>query len=168
MNINLLTRKTHYWAGIVLALPLLIIVGSGLLLQVKKHWAWVQPPEQRGAATTIAVELETLLASARSVGEQGVTGWEDIKRVDIRPSRGVAKLSLENGWEIQVDLSNGAVLQSAYRRSDVIESIHDGSFFAGDITKLGVFLPTAAVLLLMLITGLWMFWLPFAYRRRRK
>lgn len=167
MNINLLTRKTHYWAGIVVALPLLVIIGSGLLLQVKKHWSWVQPEEQRGAQANVAVDLESLLGSVRSLAALNVSGWEDVKRVDIRPNRGIAKISLENGWEVQVDLSNGAVLQSAYRRSDLIESIHDGSFFGGELTKLGVFLPSAVILLVMLLTGLWMFWLPFAYRRRR-
>ena len=34
------------------------------------------------------------------------------------------------------------------RRSDLIESIHDGSYFGGDWTKLGLFLPAGIVLLL--------------------
>ena len=51
----------------------------------------------------------------------------------------MVKVWLNNGWEIQVDLNNGTILQTAYRRSDLIESIHDGSFFGGDWTKLGLF-----------------------------
>ena len=59
------------------------------------------------------------------------------------------------------------MLQVAYRRSDLIESIHDGSFFAGDWTKLGLFLPTGVTLFLMWCGGLWMFWVPFWAKRKR-
>jgi hypothetical protein len=74
------------------------------------------------------------------------------------------KVWLQSGWEVQVDLDTGRVLQTAYRRSDLIESIHDGSFFAGDWTKLGIFMPCGVALLLMWLTGLWMFWLPFSVK----
>lgn len=53
------------------------------------------------------------------------------------------------------------MLQTAYRRSDLIESLHDGSFFAGDWTRLGVFLPTGVAMLVLWLTGLWMWWVPF-------
>ena len=78
----------------------------------------------------------------------------------------LAKVWLHSGWEVQVDLGSGEVLQTAYRRSDLIESIHDGSFFAGDLTKLGLFLPAGVVLLLLWLSGLWMFWQPLAAKRR--
>jgi hypothetical protein len=79
----------------------------------------------------------------------------------------VVKVWLHNGYEVQVDLGTGEVLQVAYRRSDLIESIHDGSFFAGDWTKLGLFLPTGLTVLLMWLGGLWMFWVPFWAKRKR-
>jgi len=68
----------------------------------------------------------------------------------------------------KLDLGSGRVLQTAYRRSDLIESIHDGSFFGGDWTKLGVFLPTGIVLLLLWCGGMWMWWVPFIAKRRRR
>jgi hypothetical protein len=80
----------------------------------------------------------------------------------------VAKVWLRNGWEVQVDLGTGMVLHSAYRRSDLLESIHDGSFFGGDWTKLGIFLPAGLVLLVMWFTGIWMFVFPFLARRRQR
>ena len=45
--------------------------------------------------------------------------------------------------------------------------IHDGSFFGGDWTKLGLFLPSGLVLLLLWLSGLWMWWVPFIAKRRR-
>ncbi len=80
----------------------------------------------------------------------------------------MAKVWLNNGWEVQVDLGTGRVLQSAFRRSDTIESLHDGSFFGGEIGALGVFLPTGIALLLMWLTGMWMFISPLLAKRRRR
>jgi hypothetical protein len=168
VRFNVLNRKIHYWATAFVAVPVLVIVCSGLLLQVKKHWSWVQPVEQRGTGTAPEIDFEEILTAVQGLPEHGVTGWEDVNRLDVRPGKGMAKVWLHNGWEVQVDLSTGRVLQSAFRRSDLIESIHDGSFFAGDLSKLGVFLPSGIALFLMWLTGLWMFWLPFSAKRKRK
>jgi hypothetical protein len=167
VQFNILNRKTHYWASFIVALPLLVMISSGLLLQSKKHWSWVQPAEQRGVGTAPAIDLEGILASVKQAPGMNVKSWDDVNRLDVRPSRGIAKVLLNSGWEVQVDLGTGRVLQTAYRRSDLIESIHDGSFFGGDWTKLGLFLPAGTVLLLLWLSGLWMWWIPFIAKRRR-
>jgi hypothetical protein len=94
--------------------------------------------------------------------------WKQVDRIDVRPSKGIAKVLMKDGWELQVDLENGRLLQRAIRRSDWIESLHDGSFFAGDFSKLGIFLPVAFALLGLWGTGLWMLWQPIAARRRQQ
>lgn len=167
MPFNVLNRKVHYWASFIVALPLLVMIGSGLLLQSKKHWAWVQPVEHRGTGTVPSIGLEGILASLRTVPGMGVASWDDVNRLDVRPGRGLVKAWLMNGYEVQVDLGTGRVLQTAYRRSDLIETIHDGSFFAGDWTKLGLFLPAGLTLFLLWLSGLWMWWVPFIAKRRR-
>ena len=167
MHFNVLNRKVHYWASAIVAIPLLVMICSGLLLQAKKQSAWVQPPEQRGTGKTPAISLEDVLARVKQVPEMHVTSWDDVNRMDLRPGRGVVKVWLHNGYEVQVDLGTGQVLQVAYRRSDLIESIHDGSFFAGDWTKLGLFLPAGLTLLLLWFGGVWMFWVPFWAKRKR-
>ena len=58
MKLNVLNRKVHYWASFIVALPLLVMIASGLLLQSKKHWAWVQPVEHRGTGIDPAIDLE--------------------------------------------------------------------------------------------------------------
>jgi hypothetical protein len=132
---NVLNRKIHYWASFAVAIPLLVMISSGLLLQAKKHWAWVQPVENRGTGTEPVLDFDGILAAIKRVADMNVQSWSDVNRLDVRPGRGMVKVWLHNGWEIQVDLSNGTILQTAYRRSDLIESIHDGSFFGGDWTK---------------------------------
>ncbi len=168
MKPNLVIRRLHYWVSIVIALPALVLIGSGLLLQTKKHWSWVQPTEQQGSSTTPRISLETLLDSLVADPTLGVRGWEDVNRIDVRPGRGVAKVRLHGGLEVQVDLGTGRILQSAYRRSDVIEAIHDGSLFGGDWGKLGLFLPTGLLLLFLWGSGLYLFVVSVLARRRMK
>lgn len=127
----------------------------------------MQPPTARGTGTTPAVSFDAILAAARSSPDAGVTSWADIDRLDVQPGRGVAKVQAKSRWEVQVDLETGDVLQVAYRRSDLIESLHDGSWFH-DRAKLGVFLPTAVVLLGLWATGLYLFFLPVVVRRSRR
>lgn len=167
MSFNFLNRKIHYWASFMVAIPLLVMIASGLLLQAKKHWSWVQPIENHGTGTTPTLDLEGILVSLKTVPEMNVRGWDDVNRLDVRPGRGMVKAWLKNGYEIQVDLGTGHILQTSYRRSDLIETIHDGSFFGGDWIKLGLFVPAGVVLLLLWLSGLWMWWLPFIVKRRR-
>src|SRR5687768_13126099 len=168
VHFNVLNRKVHHWASFFVALPLLVIIASGILLQMKKQWDWVQPPEIRGTGTVPAIGFEQIMATLKNTPSLDVAGWDDVSRVDVRADRGLAKVTLHSGWEAQVDLGTGRLLQTAYRRSDLIESIHDGSFFAGDWTKLGLFLPAGLTLLLLWGTGMWMWWVPFIAKRRRK
>jgi hypothetical protein len=167
MSFNVLNRKVHYWISFGAALPMIVMIGSGLLLQAKKQWPWVQPVEQRGTGTTPVIDLKDVLSALRTVPDMNVQTWDDVNRLDVRPGRGVVKAWLMNGYEVQVDLGTGTVLQTAYRRSDLIESIHDGSWFAGDWTKLGLFLPSGVVVLLLWLSGLWMWWVPFAAKRAK-
>lgn len=166
MNWNVLARKIHHWGSIAVALPILLVLGTGLLLQLKKQLPWVQPPEVRGGGGAPALALPQVLEIARGVPQAEVRGWDDVRRVDVRPSRGMLKVSAENGWEIQIDAASGRVLQAAYRRSDAIEALHDGSWF-GDAVKYGVFLPAGVGLLVLWVTGLYLFVLPYSVKAKR-
>jgi uncharacterized iron-regulated membrane protein len=167
MHGNVLNRKLHYWGAAAIAIPLLALIVTGLLLQMKKHWAWVQPVEHRGSTKAPVIELSDILKAIREHAhpQVAVQTWDDIKRLDVRPDRGVAKATLQNDYEVQVDLGTGRVMQVAYRRSDWIETIHDGSIF-GDWVKLGIVLPSACVLLFLWGSGMWMWIYPVINRRK--
>ncbi|MBL8795507.1 MAG: PepSY domain-containing protein [Planctomycetia bacterium] len=167
INWRIWTRKTHRWGAILVALPFLVVSITGIILQLKKDWTWVQPATQRGAGKLPEVSFDAILQAARTVPEAGIAGWQDIDRLDVRPDRGIVKVQAHNRWEIQVDLKTAQVLQVAYRRSDVIESLHDGSWFH-DRVKLWVFLPTAVVVLGLWLTGIYLFFLPHAVRWSRQ
>lgn len=166
MRLTILSRRLHRWGAIVVGLPFLVVVSSGLLLQVKKQVPWIQPGEQRTAVTTPNVPWDVVVAAARALPEAGVTGWSDIERVDVRPSKGILKVITTSRWELQLALEDGRVLQTAYRRSDLIETLHDGSFF-GNPVKLWVFLPMGFIVLGLWLTGLYLWTLPIRMRRKR-
>lgn len=167
MNPRLLNRKLHRWGAVAIAIPFLIVLVSGILLQVKKQVPWVQPREIRGVEAAPSVTLAQALDSARVRPHMGIREWSDIDRVDLRPGKGHLKVIGNSRWEMQMDASTGAVLQVAYRRSDLIEQIHDGSFFH-DAAKVWIFLPAALVVLALWITGIYLWWLPYQVKRKRK
>lgn len=160
-------RQLHRWGSVITAVPLLVVIVSGILLQLKKDWRWVQPPTQRGSTQELTLTFDEILQRASSVPEAEITTWDDVDRLDVRPSRGMVKVRAKNRWEVQLDAKTGEVLQAEFRRSDFIESLHDGSFFS-ERAKLWVFLPTAIILLGLWITGAYLWWLPHLVKRRRK
>jgi len=160
-------RKLHRVGAILVLLPALVLFSTGVLLQLKKEVAWIQPPTQEGSAPGLEVTWDEILEALRSVESAGVTSWDDVDRLDVRPGKGMVKVRCANRWEGQVDSHTGAVLQSSYRRSDLIESLHDGSWFH-DRAKLLIWLPTGLILCGLWITGLYLWVLPYLVRRKRK
>ncbi len=164
---NRWTRKLHRWGAVATAVPLLLVIVTGLVLQLKKQLPWVQPATMRGTAGPPALAWDDMLRIAQTIPDANVKTWDDIGRLDLQPGRGIVKLQCVNSWEVQLDLQNGAILSSALRRSDLIESLHDGSFFS-DPVKLWVFLPCGLILLGLWFTGAWLWWLPHQSRRRKR
>lgn len=160
-------RKTHRWGAILIALPFLIVLISGLFLQVKKQFNWIQPPTQTSDTEVPGLSFDNILEIAQSVPELKARNWDDIDRLDVRPGKGIIKIRGNNNWEVQIDAATGKILQSAYRRSDIIESIHDGSWFH-DGAKLWIFLPSAVVVTILWITGIVLFFKPYLSRRRNR
>ena len=119
--LNRWSRKLHRWGTVLVVVPLILVIVTGILLMLKGQSSWVQPPTAQGSGQDLEVTWDELLTVVSEVDEAGVQGWEDVDRLDIRPSRGIAKVRAMNRWEIQVDTSTGEVLQVAYRRSDLIE-----------------------------------------------
>lgn len=167
MNPRIANRQLHRRGALLVALPFLVVILTGILLQAKKQVAWVQPPEQRTANRVPGIPFEAILAAAAKHPHVGITSWSDIDRLDVRPAKGIVKVIGTNRWELQLDLATAEVLQVAYRRSDLIESLHDGSWFHPD-AKLFVFLPSGLVVLALWVTGIYLWWLPVGARRRKR
>lgn len=168
MNPKRLFRQVHYWLSLAVFVPAAIMFVAGGFLMLKKEIEWIQPATMSGEAEAQLPQASfaQMLDSARDHPEAGIESWSDIDRIDLRVDDGIAKLQAHSGWEVQVDTRTAEVLQVAYRRSDLIETIHDGSFFA-DWVKLYVFLPTGILLIIMWGTGAYLFLLPRFGKRKR-
>jgi len=169
MKFSQLNRVVRRWGSILVLIPTGVIFLSGIVLQLKKQSAWIQPPTQNGSGTELSLSFDQALAAVQEVPEAQVETWDDVERLDVRPGKGMLKVRCKNRWEVQLDAKTGAVLQVAYRRSDLIESLHDGSFFH-DRVKLWVFFPSALVLGLLWLTGIYLFLLPYfaKWKKRRE
>ncbi len=168
MKTQVLLRKIHHWGSLLIMLQMGLVIGAGVLLLLKKEIDWIQPATLNGAAPD-AVPAQTfadLFAAAQGAPELELADWRNLERVDVKPGKGVVKFVAANNWEAQIDTATGEVLQVAYRRSDIIEALHDGSFFA-DWVKLYVFLPSGVILLILWGTGIYLFFLPHVARARR-
>ncbi|MDZ7756436.1 PepSY domain-containing protein [Rhodohalobacter sp.] len=160
-------RKVHRWGSALIAIPFLLVLITGLLLQVKKEVNWIQPPSQQGVSGIPSISFEDILSASRAVPEAEISTWEDIDRLDVRPDKGITKVRAVNRWEIQIDNETAEILQVAYRRSELFESLHDGSWFH-DSAKLWVFLPSGVVVTVLWITGIYLFFVPYVAKRKNR
>ena len=160
-------RKTHYWGAIICAVPIIIVIGTGVLLLLKKQSDWIQPPSMHGQGTVPELAFADILEIAQQVPEAKINSWADIGRLDVRPKKGIIKIRAKNDWEIQIDHQTGEILQIAFRRSGTIEAIHDGTYFH-DYAKLGLFLPASLVLFVLSLSGVYMFFFPIVKKRQMR
>jgi uncharacterized iron-regulated membrane protein len=176
MKLNRLFRKLHFWGAMLIFIPVMVVIISGILLQVKKEIEWIQPATIKGSGFYQNTTLERLLHSINQFehGQPGLRAdakapivWAQINRIDIRPSKNIAKIRLNDDMEYQVDLATHQVLKKSYRNTDWIEALHDGSWFHS-LAKLYVFLPVALVLLVLWFTGGYLLFITLRNKRRAK
>ncbi|MFC1782417.1 PepSY domain-containing protein [Planctomycetota bacterium] len=161
--------KAHKWVGIVLSVVFINLAVTGILLLVKKKFEWIQPPTQQGAEGTLEdfITVEQLFDIVLSQGHPDFQSLDDIDRVDFRPDKRVHKvLSLHHHSEIQIDAVTGAVLNQDQRVSDLLEDLHDGSFW-GEWAHTYLMPLTGLGLLFMSATGLYL-WLNIYTRKKRR
>ena len=168
LNWNRLFRKVHYWGALLVSLPALIIIITGITLHLKKNIDWIQPPTRDENQNNYpAISFDNILSIATKARDANIKNWDDIERLDVRLDKGLVKVKAKNHWEVQIDTYTGDIIQVAYRRSDIIEDIHDGSWFHKNI-KYWLFFPSGISLLVLWVTGFYMIVLPFAIKMRKK
>jgi len=146
----------------------MLMIGAGIFLMLKKEFDWIQPSTIGGSEAGVpTLSVEQLFEAAKLAPDANFKTWDDLDRLDFKIGKGVAKFVGINNWEVQVDTHTGDVLQVSFRRSDIIESLHDGSFFS-DGVKLYLFLPAGIGLFLLWCTGLYLFFLPHLKNRQKK
>jgi len=162
--------NAHKWTGIVLAVIFLMTAATGFMLLIKKRSDWIQPATQQGAPGEVAsfITIEQAMRSVMAEGHPDFTGVDAIDRIDIRPDKRVYKVRSEhNHSEIQVCAVTGDVLNVSWRPSDLLESIHDGSYF-GSFVHQWVMPAVTIALVFLVFSGIWLWIEPIVRRRRRR
>lgn len=168
MNLTRINRTTHRWGSIIIAIPFLVTLITGILLLLKKEISFIQPSTASGSTVNHPqLPFEQILLVAQTVKQANIHSWQDINRLDVRPSKGMIKVRAKSRWEIQIDASTGEILKTAYRRSDIIEALHDFSYWQ-DKANLWFTLPIAIILLALSITGVILFFIPYYRRYKNK
>lgn len=163
------TRSIHRWSGITLFVFFFIIGITSVLLGWKKNSDYLMPPTSRGSSTELAEWLpsDRLLSIAQSalIDSLGPGYSTEIDRIDYRPTKGSAKFRFDgHHQEVQLDGATGAVLSIGTRRSDFIESIHDGSVL-GDTVKLVYSTVMGLATVVFTVSGFWLWYGPRRMRR---
>ncbi len=154
-------RALHRWVSVIFALPLLVIVGSGLLLASRGFVTWMQPEYPSPKTAAITISFAQMLEAVKSVPEARMQSWNDVSQIDIRPKTGQIRLrSKYDHWEVQIDPGTAAVLGVGQRRVGWFTSLHQGALF-GEGVRYGVFYTAAWGLLLLLFSGLVIFFKPY-------
>ena len=161
---------THKWAGIILAVIFTCTSVTGFMLLIKKKVDWIQPATQKDAEGQIEdfISTQEMFDIVLAQDHPDFRSLDDVDRVDFRPDNRVFKVHSKYHYaEIQVGAVTGEVLDVALRPSDLLEDLHDGSFFAVWVHEW--LMPAAAAgLLFMVCSGLWLWIEPMVRRSRRK
>lgn len=165
-------RKIHRITGAFLFIFFFIISISGIVLGWKNNSnGYLLPPTQTGTSSSLEQwkPMYTLYNKACFILHDSINPNLSIvlDRIDIRKEKGIVKFIFEDHlWEVQLDGATGNLLHIKKRRSDFIESLHDGSILDGwfntskDQFKLIYTSVLGSALLLFTITGFWLWYGP--------
>ncbi len=172
------TRKVHRITGATLFSFFFVVSITAFLLGWKKNSnGFLLPQTQQG--TLVSHEKFISIDSVQKIAliqfEKDYKSLPpSIDRIDIRPENAVAKVVFDNDYyEVQVDLGIGSILQTASRRSDFVENIHDGSILDvlfktnSSVFKLIYTSIMSLALLLFTVSGFWLWYGPKVMRRLR-
>lgn len=167
MTLHRICWQAHKWIGILLSVVLINVSVTGLLLLEKKEFEWIQPATRTGREGTVAelISIQRVFNAVRECKHPDFQDIGSVDRIDFRPDKRVYKVrSKTNQAEIQIDAITGQVLNVSTRRSDLLEQLHDGSYF-GDWVHAGAMPAVAIANVLLVISGLYL-WLGPKFRRK--
>ena len=153
-------RTVHFWTSLAVLLTGGLVAGSGILLLLKKDAQWLQPAVVAASQTGASDVRVDALFDAASAAAARPLRWDEIDRIDVRPADGIAKVVTDDALEYHV-------LSTGHRGADIVEQIHDGSFFASWV-KYVVMIPSGAALLILWLTGMYLFFMTLLKKNSKK
>lgn len=153
----------HLWLGVLSTVALLTIAITGVLLNHKRGLGLMADVQhQPTAALTEALPLERLARIALEAAPRDTAAsLALIDRMDVRPRDGFVKVRLRDktSTEVTIDLATGKVLHVGARGDVFLEKLHSGEALGGQPFVLLSDI-AAIALVVMLITGYWLWLFP--------
>ncbi len=160
-------RNLHKLIGLFACLFLCALSLTGFFLAMKSRFGWIRPEAQSGteyASTAELAPIHVVLDAAFSAGFEEVKTVEDIDRLELHAEDRIWKvLSKENYREIQIDGVTGEILSRGQRNDQLLEQLHDFSFFS-DTLHDWVLPLIAFALFILSLSGVIMYLVP-VFRR---
>ncbi len=170
-------RYLHRKIAIFLFVFFLIISITGFLLGWKKKTGLLSPT-QKGISTNPAqwLTIDSLHKLAVNYLKDSVDEKlsNELDRIDIRPSKGIAKFVFMDHYRgLQIDCTSGRLLLIEKRTSDLIEDIHDGTildklFGTDERSMLGYTTIMGISLFMLVVSGFWLWYGPKRLRKSKK
>lgn len=144
-------RKFHRVLAIILALPFALVLLTGIVLQLRNVIPSIQPQ---------SLKMERLDGMALKSFEQLIqmsnVPQDQIDQIIFKPNKFHLAIRLKNGQDLQVHPQTGQVLHSAPRYTAFLIELHQGSYW-GKVGQYGIIFPASIGLVLLLITGIFIY-----------
>ena len=142
-------RNIHRKLSLYLFIPIGVILLSGIILQLRNQFEWIQPALIQGEAGT-----ESLLGPNEIIQQLKISKT-DVDQIIYKPAKNNVSLRLKSGEEIQLDPESGKVLKRAIRRTNLLIDIHQGSII-GPLGQYGVYILSGFGLILLYLSGIYL------------
>lgn len=147
-------RKKHRIVAVLIMLPLLVMTLSGLLLQLRNQFEWIQP------STVKSIFVPGPMLSPEQVMK--LTG-DKVDQIIYRPGKNNISVRLKDGIEMQYNARTGELLKSAPRRSGFLIELHQGSWM-GPLGQYMIHLTAGLGLLFLIVSGVFIW--PLGRRKK--
>jgi uncharacterized iron-regulated membrane protein len=157
----------HRICGLIGAIFLIVISITGFLLALKGQVSAIKVPTQKGTQVATSQDIIHPAKALEVVFGLGIAELAEaghVDRLELHLSKNVYKVTSKEGYhEVQVDVASGRILSVGTRKDQLLEDIHDLSYF-NPAFRIWV-LPVVATLLFALgTTGLYIYFNPIVRR----
>lgn len=149
-------KKWHRWVAIAATLPLIFIVMTGLLLQLRNQFEWIQPK----SLTSDLEEGRPYLTFEQILSTHGD---DKVDQIILRPGKRNLSLRMKDGMEVQIHPQTGEVQKESYRMTSQLIEFHQGSWL-GPAGQYGFHFGAGLGLAFLIVSGIAI----YPYKRRRE
>lgn len=114
-------RKYHRLTGLVITLPLLVTTITGVILQLRGEFEFIQPK-----AVKSDFKISDKLISFSTLIQK--MGAKNIDQIIWKPGKASLVVRLTNGEEAHLHPATGEILKQSPRRTGFLIELHQGSW----------------------------------------